>query len=1641
MKSTSCKTDRIIKSLISCHIQLTESNYIGTIIVRMVVEGRYLDFNVLKFHFIGGSAMLMWRHTSQTFILALVAMFFIVGCSSGGGSIPTLPDTSTGSGDDLALTDGSQDYGTDRNADSTVHSLIGYVQVYYDPATGDLEIVPVREAETHWNILKFMEKGPCYECFQIVGIQYSDHESWLIDFQVSNPFEPMEITIFDVRGIMMFPGSQTFPEAGLTGPNMQSGDGYNLNAEGFTTLYNPSTFGEGPGGFQGYYKGDIATDQFPDCDINPFKYFITDDPANTRNALYGGGSAVVTYDVVFSTGPFIFGYAVDANWELPIKDPVEDPMVDFPPEANCPEAWKIEVTEEPVGSGLTNAGGQTMLTLDVYDWQGVATHQTPVVECPGIFEGSLDAELASDNGTYSRWLALIENDLLAAAGVYQCLISVEANENGPPLDWLDLTAYQIISLEVVETDVVAKADFEPDDPVVCQEIVFSDDGSVDTTGGTIINWEWDWENDGTFDDSGSPITHSFDDMGDHFVRYRVTSDSGLFGETILVVPVGNVLPTAIAEAPDAVDGHWWINTPLTFDASSSFDPDCGGQSIINYEWDWENDGTFTDTGMIIPHTFNLAQVYEVQLRVTDNENESATLEEPLVIECSIPDLPPVAKGKAEPEHQTVCEPVHFTDDGSYDQDFGLIVKWEWDWENDGTFDDEGPDLYHTWDIPGTYHVNLRVTDEEDDTDTLDEPLVVGIHNAPPVAIASADLYEVFEDEEIQFDGSDSYDIDCDGMEIVLYEWNFKGDGFYWADVGPTPTHTYTVYGNYYPDLRVTDDEGATATLEEPLHIKVNEYLKPIAEAIAIPPQQTVCEPVEFDATGSHPQSGDSIELYEWNFMGDGMYWVDAGPTPSYTYDHYGVYHVGLRVTDNNGSVGYLTPPLTLPIVNALPTAIATADQYEVMVDEPVHFDATESHDNDCGDLEIVRYDWSFTGDGYYYMDIGPTPTFSYSVFGIYNVNMRAFDDEGAYDILDEPLEIIVNPDTINPVAIADRNPPMQVVCEPILFYDNGSYTQAGDSIVKYEWDWDNDGFYDEEGVEMFHTWYETGIKYVNFRVTDNLGYTGELESPLMVVIMDNIPTAEAYADKYEAAPGEDIQFNGTESHDNDCSGEAIVLYEWDFKGNGYYWADAGPTPIHSYTAFGTYFPNLRVTDDEGSQAYLDTPLVINIVDNLSPVALADHDPDPSYDVCEQIYFFDNGSYPQAGDYIALHEWDWDLDGFYDQTGPEAFHTFDHPGTYSVQFRVTDNLGYTDELNHPMAVHIYNSLPTAVAEADNYFPETNQPVYFDGSMSYDNDCGGDYIALYEWDFNGGGIDWVNAGPAPVHAYSSVGVYYPWLRVTDDEGGMDYLDQHLEITVSGGDNSPPEITKVNHSRTTSERGNNAEAVMLSVDFYDPFPPGDTHTFLWTCDYGWFDDPTDPEPTWYPPDVAVECEISVHIIDSGGLWDDGTCNQWVTQWPILTNNPNAVNGSEVIPYAMKDVISDLMVNPADYPFPDVQPDGTVIFIDFWAIWANPSLLEMPLLTDIYNIYNGSGYQQMHIGMDSEETIEDWLADHPTYSASHWMVDPGSIYYTNCDDWVGTTAVPIHLVFDRDGNCRHAHLGAISNITQLTQYIGEFN
>jgi plastocyanin len=86
-------------------------------------------------------------------------------------------------------------------------------------------------------------------------------------------------------------------------------------------------------------------------------------------------------------------------------------------------------------------------------------------------------------------------------------------------------------------------------------------------------------------------------------------------------------------------------------------------------------------------------------------------------------FPPVADFTFSPERSKVGEPVRFDASQSFDPD-GQIVKYEWDFESDGTIDAQGVRVEHIFSQAGTFTVTLTVTDNEGETGTTRKTITV-----------------------------------------------------------------------------------------------------------------------------------------------------------------------------------------------------------------------------------------------------------------------------------------------------------------------------------------------------------------------------------------------------------------------------------------------------------------------------------------------------------------------------------------------------------------------------------------------------------------------------------------------------------------------------------------------------------------------------------------------------------------------------------------------------------------------------------------------------------------------------------------------------------------------------------------------------
>lgn len=500
---------------------------------------------------------------------------------------------------------------------------------------------------------------------------------------------------------------------------------------------------------------------------------------------------------------------------------------------------------------------------------------------------------------------------------------------------------------------------------------------VDADTYRISSYVWDFGDGST--GSGVTTSHQYTQKAEGDGIYTVTltvyytdvkSGESFDYQTTVEVVIDNELTAASFVAnPDSGE----VPLTVTFDASSSFDPD---GEIVSYEWDFDGDGRFDDAeGEEVEHEFTQEGTYEVTLRVTDNNGDYATTTE--IIEAgSVGGLraiitPPLSEG----EFYYVGEEYDFEGELSQIRE-GKIVKYKWNLGDGTKLESHG--ISHTYDTAGTYEVVLTVLDADGNSDETTLEIQVVEEGTPPVANIKTDVSSGPVPLKVNFDASASTDSEND---IVNYEWDFDNDGEV-DGTGNKASYTYSTVGDYEARLIATDSTGNTD--ESIVDITVTEQgIQAILDADISNGEVPLT--IHFDASSSTYKEGEIVS-YEINF-GDGSDLYVGDATVTYKYNAVGTYTVTLTVIGDDGekatdTMQVVVRPVSLTACFTVNTSSGSAPLFIVV-------------DPSCSQGTIKSYEWNF-GDGEISFDRKPD-THIYSEAGTYTITLEITESTGIVD--------------------------------------------------------------------------------------------------------------------------------------------------------------------------------------------------------------------------------------------------------------------------------------------------------------------------------------------------------------------------------------------------------------------------------------------------------------------------------------------------------------------------------------------------------------------------------------------------------------------------------------------------------------------
>ncbi|RLM49977.1 PKD domain-containing protein [Halorubrum sp. Atlit-28R] len=928
-------------------------------------------------------------------------------------------------------------------------------------------------------------------------------------------------------------------------------------------------------------------------------------------------------------------------------------------------AFRDDVESENV---VKNRPSSNIFLQDVPD--SIAEGTTGSVTLYGWSENSFaDWELAESD-------TLVDNQIASGsafvdnAGYYEKMVEFEADEytggfGDPPIDVLakstdSSSTSETFEISVPEPPEPPTADFsvDPNRQLNPGETAFFDPFDSTAPDGRIVEYNWDWDNDGIYEDTTTGGTgHAFDTESDQTVRLRVVDDNGLT-DTVTKTVEMNQQPTADFEwDPESpTDPGDVFGAEVTFFGSYASDPD---GSIDTYEWELrKQDGSLTKRpdGMTPIVDKLYVGTYEMTLTVTDTDGGTDSITKTFSVSDG---APPTASAGADTT-TSVGEPVTFDASGS--EDNVGISAYEWDVDDDGSYEKSGQFTEHTYQTTGTTTVTLRVTDEAGNTDT--DTLQVTVEDTTsPDADAGGDKSTSLSNN-VNLDAGGS----SDNVGITSYDWDIDDDGEYERS-GRGTAVGFQDPGTYAVTLRVTDEAGNTDT--DTIQITVTDEAAPSADAGQSKSVATG-ESVRFDASGSSDNIG--ITAYSWDIDDDGSY-EKSGQTISHAFESTGTKTVTLRVRDAAGNTA--TDSIAVTVADAEPpTADAGSDKTGSLGDS-FTFDASGSSDN----VGIDRYEWDLDGDGSY-ETTGKRVSKSYDEPGTTTVTVRVEDAAG--NTATDTVEVAVE-DTTDPTAVT--GPDRTVVSGETVRLD-GSDSLDNVGVVDYHWDVDGDGAYENTGAEVTTTYPTAGTATVTLQVRDAAGNTDTETVEITVEDEGDTtpPDADAGADT-TATVGETVEFDGSASTDN----SEIATYEWDLDADGTYEA-TGASVDHTFESAGNKSVTLLVTDAAGNT---DTDTVtVQVEEAEEPAVTAEAGGPYSVTAFESVKLNASGSTASNTEIVAT---EWEL---LDEVGTIADDTYQPPDelaadqTIQVRLTVTAADGATDTDTAEISVEQPSEGPTA-----------------------------------------------------------------------------------------------------------------------------------------------------------------------------------------------------------------------------------------------------------------------------------------------------------------------------------------------------------
>ncbi len=407
--------------------------------------------------------------------------------------------------------------------------------------------------------------------------------------------------------------------------------------------------------------------------------------------------------------------------------------------------------------------------------------------------------------------------------------------------------------------------------------------------GTITNYLWDYNLDGITDNTFSNGSFTFLTPGTYTTQLTAISNFNCSAtQNISIVIYPN--PVAAFSNNTVCNG-----LPTLFNNSSTI-----SSGYINSNvWQF---GDLTSSTIFSPsHLYSSAISYNALLTVTSNFNCSNSV-------SGIVNIYPKPTVNFISSIACLNQASGFTNTSNIIS--GSIIKYLWDFDNNGINDDSTINPTHVYPIAGISNCKLKALSNFNCVNENTNPVLVHANPTANFYCPSTCLPQTTNFTNVS--------TSTDGL-ITSYNWDFNGD-FLTDNVSTNPNYIFTSAGNYGVQLEVQTQFGCTNKIIKSVYVNATPQVVFSAQ------NNKGCPLLCVNFTNSCSIGSGGISTYQWIF-GDGSP-ADYSSNPTHCYQT-GNYNVTLKAVSDSGCVASSTLP---NLVNVYPTPIADFNVTPTTVD-------------------------------------------------------------------------------------------------------------------------------------------------------------------------------------------------------------------------------------------------------------------------------------------------------------------------------------------------------------------------------------------------------------------------------------------------------------------------------------------------------------------------------------------------------------------------------------------------------------------------------------------------------------------------------------------------------------------------------------